>query len=348
MGKHLGGLGALFQSRGVEGIDTFGLRELYNECRPIEVGCGTNFVIPLMLICHKLSVCLTASRSSVFSLDSWKSPPWKTHYSSIAAPLQDLLDVAFAIPPLAEKWKDAKFDGTQVIAGLGGRPVPQSSMSDKDMADLLSQLLNIYRLLQKWYEDFIRSNQEYMRIGSQPATWKNSRFDPEETVKGKLFSTSYTFSHFQIALASVYFDGIRIQLLKNIEEIFSELAVRVDSSHGANMVGMNTPYNEALALLQGEDLIISVTRVLECAEYFMDSDKKLIGPTRFMFAFHVSFSALCRLSKTSVRGTYRRQIRWCQLISEKYEEAQLASLTSLDIGKIVTTLLEMLASDHLG
>ena len=43
MGKHLGSLGALFQSRGVEGINTFGLRELYCECRPIEVGKSAIF-----------------------------------------------------------------------------------------------------------------------------------------------------------------------------------------------------------------------------------------------------------------------------------------------------------------
>ena len=37
MGKHMSGLGALFQQRGIEGIDTVGLRELYCEYRPIEV-----------------------------------------------------------------------------------------------------------------------------------------------------------------------------------------------------------------------------------------------------------------------------------------------------------------------
>ena len=299
-----------------------------------------------MLICCKISVCLTVSRNSVFSLEYWKSPPWKVHYSSIAAPLQNLLDIAFAIPPLIEKWKYAKFDSLQIIAGLDGQPVPQSSMSTKDIADLLSQLLHIYELLQNWHEDFWRLNQHLMRI--QPATWKNSRLDSEEPVEGKLFSTYSTFSHFPIAMASVYFDGIRIQLLKNIDEICSESAIRIDISGSAPLVNMETPYKEALALLRGEDLMVSITRVLECAEYFMDKDKKLIGPTSFMFAFHVSFSALCRLSKASARGTYRRQIRWCQLISEKYEEARLASLTSLDIGKVITTLFEMLASDNLG
>ena len=238
------------------------------------------------------------------------------------------------------------FDSLQIIAGLTEQALPQSSMSTEDIADLLSQLLHIYELLQNWHEEFSKSNQHLMRI--QPATWENSRLDSEETVEGKLFSTCHTFSHFPIAMASVYFDGIRIQLLKNIDEICSESAIRIELSHGASLVSMEIPYKEALTLLRGEDLTLSVTRVLECAEYFMDRDKKLIGPTSFMFAFHVSFSALCRLSKASARGTYRRQIRWCQLISEKYEEARLASLTSLDIGKVITTLFEMLASDNLG
>ena len=249
------------------------------------------------------------------------------------------------MPPLVEKWKYAKIDGPQ-ITGLAGQRASQSSMPSKEIADLLSQLLHIYGLLQNWHEDFWSSNQQFMRV--QAATWENSQFDPEETVKGKLFSTSNTFSHFPIAMASVYFDGIRIQLLKNIDEICNESAIRIESSDKANAVSIEAPYKEALALLQGEDLIISITRVLGSAEYFMDRDKKLIGPTSFMFAFHVSFSALCRMSKLSAKGTYRRQIRWCQLISEKYEQARLASLNSLDIGKIVTTLLEMLASDNLG
>lgn len=299
-----------------------------------------------MLICCKISVCLTASRNSVFSLKSWRSPLWKNNYSSITAPLQDLLDIAFAIPPLVEKWKYAKIDGPQIKAGLAGQPAPQSLMSTKDIKDLLSQLLQIYGLLQHWHENFWRSNQQFMQ--KRAAIWENSRFDPEETVEGKLFSAYTTFSHFPVAMASVYFDGIRIQLLRNIDEICSEAAIRIEISDSASMVSMENPYKEALALLRSEDLIISVTRVLECAEYFMDRDKKLIGPTRFMFAFHVSFGALCRLSKASARGTYRRQIRWCQLISEKYEEARLASLNSLDIGKIVTLLSDILASDNLG
>lgn len=65
----------------------------------------------------------------------------------------------------------------------------------------------------------------------------------------------------------------------------------------------------------------------------MGSDKKLVGPTSFMFAFHVAFSALCRLSKFGERGQYRRELRWCQMISETYEATRLASLASLDLGK---------------
>lgn len=37
MGNHMSGLGALFQLRGIEGINTAGLRELYYELRPTEV-----------------------------------------------------------------------------------------------------------------------------------------------------------------------------------------------------------------------------------------------------------------------------------------------------------------------
>ena len=67
-----------------------------------------------------------------------------------------------------------------------------------------------------------------------------------------------------------------------------------------------------------------------------------------MFAFHVSFSALCRLGKINPKGAYRRQIRFCRLISAKYEEARLASLTSLDIGKLIGNFIELSAFDNSG
>jgi len=37
MGRHMGGLGILFHRRGIERIDTVGLRNLYCEYRPVEV-----------------------------------------------------------------------------------------------------------------------------------------------------------------------------------------------------------------------------------------------------------------------------------------------------------------------
>lgn len=285
----------------------------------------------------KISICLTANRDSVFSLDVWRNPPWKANYSAAAAPLQDLLDIAFGLPPLLEKWKNAKLNSLQAVARQSGQSASQDSLSITGMADLLDGMLRIRDNLHTWHEAFWKTHQQSLQIASQPSTWENIYFDPEELMKGKMFSTSYTFSHFPIAMAAIYYDGICIQLFKNAAEICTALA---------GSTGFQNQYNTTFSLLRGEELVTSINRVLQCAEYFLEPDKKLVGPTSYMFAFHVSFSALCRLSKIDPKGTYQRQIRWCRLISAKFEEARLASLTSLDIGKLITNFIEMLDNDN--
>lgn len=82
------------------------------------------------------------------------------------------------------------------------------------MEDLLRELLAVDRKLQAWHSDFNDPSQESMPFGEQPTTWENYRLDPDELSEGKLFPLSYNFTRFPIAMAFVYFEGIRIQLLK--------------------------------------------------------------------------------------------------------------------------------------
>lgn len=161
---------------------------------------------------------------------------------------------------------------------------------------------------------------------------------------GKLFPISCRFSHFPIAMASVYFDGIRIQLIKLIGEICTELALRTDVSEDLDIETSEAPNAKALNLLQGPAAPASVNRILRSAEYFFDSEKKLIGPMTFMFAFHVAFGVPCQASIDTQQRLYRRELRWCHMISLKYEEARLASLASLDLGRSINGFFEMLTS----
>ena len=271
------------------------------------------------------------------------------------------MDIAFGIPPLLAQWRSGKVSrpgaeeegryketGNLRIGGTAmGEPALQSLMSVEKIADLLGKLLQVHEELRVWREDFWRLGQESSWIDLQPTTWENERFDTQEVSAGKLFPTSYTFSHFPIAMASVYFDGIQIQLLKNIAEICSVLGIRLDDTQGIYRANAQRSFSEAVGLLHGESLSTSITRVLRCSEYFLDSDKKLLGPTTYMYAFHTSFNALCRLKEMSSASNIRRQIRWCRLVSEKYEEARLASLTSNDVGTLITSFSRRLASDNL-
>jgi len=218
----------------------------------------------------------------------------------------------------------------------------ESALSDENIEELLAELLAVDRNLQAWHTDFSDPSQESMPFDERPTTWDNSRLDPDELSEGKLISTSYNFTQFPIAMAFVYFDGIRIQLLKNLDEMCTVLSGR--GTVQSHLQSVASSYAAALSLLWGPDVTTSATRILQCAEYFLDGDKKLVGPTSFMFAFHVAFSALCRLSKCGERGQYRRELRWCQMISEKYEGTRLASLASLDLGKPINAFFEMLAS----
>lgn len=342
----MGGLGILFHRRGIARIDTVGLRNLYCEYRPVEVCLSVSSRViqkeGIKKVAYaqkqQISVCLTSNRSSFLSSNEWRNPPWRNHYSPVTSPLQDLLDIAFDIPLPLQKWERAKNNGA------GSQPffALESTLSTEDIEELLTELLAVNHKLQTWHADFSDPSQESIPFGERPTTCKNHRLDPDELSEGKLFPTSYTFTQFPVAMAFVYFEGICIQLLKNIDEMCTVLAER--GTIQPHLQGGASSYAAALSLLRRPDVTTSVTRILQCAEYFLESDKKLLGPTSFMFAFHVAFSALCRLSKSGERGIYRRELRWCQMISEEYEERRLASLASLDLGKPFNAFFEMLAS----
>ena len=253
-------------------------------------------------------------------------------------PLQDLLDIAFEMPPLLQKWEAAKADSAEPWSTF------RTSMATIDIAKLLGDMLEINDKFQRWYDDFTSPSHEYMPINERPSIWDNTTLDTEEGAAGKVYRNSYTYTHFPIAMASIYFDGIRIQLLKNVDELCAELAARTEASQESMLETRDTSFARAVALLRGPTVLISVERILRSAEYFFDSDKKLVGPTTLMFAFHVAFGALCRLSRGSPKGTYRRELRWCHMISNKYEEVRLASLASLDLGKPINAFFEMLTS----
>ena len=216
-------------------------------------------------------------------------------------------------------------------------------MSDQQIQGTLDELLRLYGILHQWYRDFTDPSQQH-QINLRPTAWENCRLDPSEFVEGKLFPDSYMYSEFPVAIASVYFDGICIQLLKNIGELYGVLNARSSDIDMADVEKIEELCSQSLALLHGEDLLLSVTRILRSAEYFFDRKFKLTGPMNFMFSFHVSFSALCRLNKIEERSLYKRQLRWCHLISEKYEEVRLASLASLDLGRPVNAFFDLLTS----
>ncbi len=231
------------------------------------------------------------------------NPPWRNQYSSVSIPLQDLLDIAFDIPLPLQKWERAKNNGagTQPFVAL------ESALSNKDLEELLTVLLAVDRSLQAWYAEFSDPSQGSMPFDQRPTTWENGRLDPTELSEGKLFPLSYNFTQFPIAMAFVYFHGIRLQLLKNVEEMCTVLAGR--GTVQPYLQNDTMSYSAALSLLRRHEVITSATQILQCTEYSLENDKKLVGPTSFMFAFHVAFSALCRLSKSSERGQYRRELR---------------------------------------
>lgn len=267
-----------------------------------------------------------------------KDPPWKSDYYTAAVPLQNLLDIAFDAPPIFHKWNEAKTRNMDLTQDVG------SSMPKEEIVTALHELLTIQARLESWYDDFINAESAEMPFYEQAMTWQNNWLDPEELTQGKFFQTQLQFRDFPTAMAQIYYDGICCQVMKIMEEMRDELRSRGSPFETSFTESSKEAFETATSLLQGPTLEDSANRVLRSVPYFFDSDKKDVGPLTFMFAFHVAFSAFCRLRKKGGRGTYRRQLRWCHMISEKYEQARLASLASLDLGRPVNLFFEMLAS----
>jgi len=130
------------------------------------------------------------------------------------------------------------------------------------MEDLLRELLAVDRKLQAWHSDFNDPSQESMPFGEQPTTWENHRLDPDELSEGKLFPLSYNFTQFPIAMAFVYFEGIRIQLLKNVDEVCTVLSGRgTAQSHSQGDASSRSLYHgdQMLPLLRHESYNAPIT-----------------------------------------------------------------------------------------
>jgi hypothetical protein len=282
-------------------------------------------------------------RNSFLSSEKRSNPSWISDFPFATSSLHRLLDVAFASPPCLEQ-----------LSSLQSRPYSDRSQTPHvhKYSSLLTRFLLIYDQLKIWYNDFSDRKEGPSIHVPMPTTWDNSFLDPEERIQSKIFPLSYSFADFTDAMALVYFDAIRIKIFVFINEIVQELR------RGEIKIALpGSTLERARDLLRSAEAFESASRICQSIPFFFNNGKVLVGPLLVMFPFHVAFGVFCqslqnanRQEESSSRGqpvavpgptNFRRELKWCQMVSEKYEEAQLPSSASLELGRSVNKLLEL-------
>ena len=271
-------------------------------------------------------------RGTFLSLDPWKNPPWKPEYPFAYSSLHTLLDIAGDIATLLDASNHLKLEQSL------GKLDPTTAFQKQH--DLLQSMLHCYQELEFWYSQSASPDKEDYPFAPRQMEWDNLALDPEEQIKGKIFPTALTFREFPDAMALTHFDAIKINLVGFIAENLTRTPEADSSGLHPDEDPRLSPLQRAKGVLRSNSIHASAVRICQSIPYFFEKEKVLVGPCTIMFPFHVAGNAFHRLSSMQPGGpdappgtSFRRELRWCRMVSRKYEAMGLPSLESLDIGR---------------
>ncbi|KAI4105073.1 MAG: hypothetical protein L6R37_002961 [Teloschistes peruensis] len=251
MGRHVQGLGVLFQHYGVENIMSEEMRDLFHEVRTLEV-----------------TICLTIFRDSFLGSATWKNPAWGAESPTASSTFQKLLDLVFDLTPILPGWKHFKEASMAAEANF--------LENVHEGLHYLKKFLRCIDQLEEWliYTNAAQGEQLFQH---RPAMWG---YETDSHLS--CFSYTYTYFDFSVAMAVTFYEAILVRVIGLISNTYGLLRqVMAESVLIQLTEEQHALLEETRTLLSGGKLYESATRICKSLEYFFEDDKALIGPNMF-------------------------------------------------------------------
>ncbi|KAK0119670.1 hypothetical protein ONS95_011107 [Cadophora gregata] len=234
--QHLGGVAAILRGRGVGRLQTPTSRRTFYEYRAIQ-----------------LPVDLVLRQASFLSSQEWINPPWKQSEPQSITHLQTVIDIAFTIPVLMQK-----FDLVQQRTAQ----VPEETSHLESLYQLMIKALAVQRAFDNW-ELRLRGGDEISQlyIARLATSIKQSAVDNLESI----YPVSFAFPTWDAASAAIYYDMSRIYL--NGLLIAMQNAI-YSSNTSSDMVNTQHVTIKSIACAD---------RICQSIDWFFEDNKRMIG-----------------------------------------------------------------------
>ncbi|KAH8811021.1 hypothetical protein F5884DRAFT_264231 [Xylogone sp. PMI_703] len=293
--QHLNGIGAILHRLGPNLLMSDLLQNLYFEYRAIDI-----------------SFQMIHPQSTFLSRKAWIHPQWKTRHPKASHPLQRLLDEAYPFLPVYNKFS---------ILYNNARASESVDLGDiAQLVQLLGKATSIKSTINGLYLAFRNKCTTVSKEGNTISDsqifqtsfpqWTNEVADPYEPELGKVFPTAYNFADFSIATGFVFYEAVEICMVEFIEAMTRQtFSLTHDATEHAA-----TDVTQLRRILRDH-----ATQICQSAEYFLHSNKGIIGAMVYLFPLGVAKRTFLRLRNENapLSDEMERKISWCTMIEGK-------------------------------
>ena len=284
--QHLGGVGAILKGRGVNKLQTQTSRRTFYEYRAIQ-----------------LPVNLVSRQAGFLSSTEWINPPWKYEEVQSSTRLQTLIDIAYSIPVLMQK-----FDTLPRSAQLSG-----DTWHLESLYQIMTEALGVQKAFDNWKLRYQGSDETYQlyipRLTTRP---QKTDIDNVEST----YPVSFTFATWDAAAASVYYEMSRIYLNGLLIGIQNAIHNFNASSNMVNPEHLN------------RNSIACADRICQSMKWFFEDHKKMIGRMVVLAPYEAArglFVQLCEIGTgdQELDTSLKQKARFCETVTQRIKDGGL-------------------------
>ena len=283
MMQHFGGVGAILKSRGVSNLQSPTSRRTFYEYRAIQ--------LPIQLALRQVSF---------LGSPEWIDPPWKLTETPSITHLHTVIDIAFSIPALMQR-----FDLLQHS---------KQALDDASFYGNLRGIKSEALAIQKAFNNWNKHSQFGDKTSQLYIARLSSTIEKPKIINIKdIYPISFTFPNWDAASALVYYEMSRIYLNSLLIDI--DTCLRPCNSNNSSVahhfVDMESLTNQSIACAD---------RICQSLQFFFEDHDRMIGRMVVLAPFEVAkslFTQLCdaRCGDSEVDASLKRKLEFCEVVA---------------------------------
>jgi hypothetical protein len=267
----------------------------------------------------------------------WINLPSILENAHATAPLQRLLNIAYLVPPLMERFYLMRNQRSDHYS------FPESVLHTRsqDIQQILLRLLRsaqtIMNKLETWESGLQNQDERVQLYLCRFSSWNNATRGPGESLYGKIFPVSYTFPSFELAAALIYHEAVKTfvpeligditQYIEGRLEIFSSLVVasyptviEVDDIVKSGNTGVTSGDTSPRSVADLRRASIDgASHICSSIEYLFEKDKKVIGRMVSLFSFKTAHRIFKKYGGAFERNRCRRELLFYDMVVERLQ-----------------------------